>query len=264
MRLFLVLLPIVYAYNATYNSFVKQVGYCKLQGFRTTNRSTSNSVPMFMDNRVRFGVGLSDAEFQGDCSNCGRCIQIANIDNLAVLNDELDHYLHRQTTVSNVTVMVMDECTDAICTSGFLDLDVYTQHPPVSHGNPYNVQWTFIPCPVYDDEYIELLFCLSDACNALSPIHTSITSVIAKSNRYHWSVYVRNARLPVSTLYLSDYDVYLEKQNGWIWNHGPFSWNDTFEVVMDGKWKTEINLLKDGILLEDYHSGILVKTNFQN
>jgi hypothetical protein len=46
--------------ESSYNSFVGQIGFCRLQSFDTYSRSSSESVPMFLDGRISFGVGLSN------------------------------------------------------------------------------------------------------------------------------------------------------------------------------------------------------------
>ena len=84
IRVFVLLLgfgvPLSHAMtNATYNSFRQQIGYCKMQSFGTVSRSTSGSVPMFMDGRIRFGVGLSDFNMRAsDAELCGMCLRVTS------------------------------------------------------------------------------------------------------------------------------------------------------------------------------------------
>ena len=144
--------------NGSYNSFMNQVGYCKLQGYDTVSRNTTGAPPMFMDGRVKFGVGLSDVEFQGRTSSCGRCLNITKIERFFAFNEDLTQWDYTMKMETPFTAFVMDQCKDAVCVSKYLDFDIYNPRQPVAYGNPWNIEWEFIPCPVEDDG-MELLMC---------------------------------------------------------------------------------------------------------
>jgi hypothetical protein len=151
--------------GGSYNSFIDQVGFCKQQSFDTKSRSTSSSAGVFQSGRVLFGVGVSHYQFQRSIVSCGRCIEVLSVDRFYQFNDELTEWHYDKPNPGNFKVMVFDECTDPICESGFLDFDVYNSKQPVAYGNPTNLSWRFVPCPVRDNDKIEFLLCLGyDSC----------------------------------------------------------------------------------------------------
>ena len=139
---------IVSTNGGSYNSFLKQVGYCKQQSFETVSRSTSFTSSVFHSGKVLFGVGLSHAQFHRSIVSCGRCIEVLSVDRFYQFNKELTAWDYQQPNHGNFTVMVFDECTDPICESGFLDFDVYNEGQPVAMAIPptfpgglYRAQW---------------------------------------------------------------------------------------------------------------------------
>ena len=92
------------------------------------------------------------------------CINITSISNFPLFNDELTNYTNINTSVSHIA-MVFDQCNDPICTSGFLDIDVYADNI-FFKSNTYNISWNAIDCPIYVDEKVEYLLCTVDTCNA--------------------------------------------------------------------------------------------------
>jgi hypothetical protein len=144
--------------NGSYNSMVNQIGFCRMQSFDTQSRSTSTSVPMFMDGRISFGVGLSDINMKEvSYFRCGECLQVLGMKPFYSWNKELTKWTESteraQTADSSsrflpFIVMVFDQCTDPICTRDYLDFDIYSALQPVSHGNPTNIEWISVPCPI--------------------------------------------------------------------------------------------------------------------
>lgn len=248
--------------SGSYNSFINQVGFCKLQGFRTTSRNTSNGPSVFLDGRVLFGVGLSNVQFGDSMSSCGRCIQIHHVANFGVFDFDLTSFQEKNTANGSFQVMVFDQCKDPVCTSGFLDFDVYTPNQPVKNGNPSSLIWEFVPCPVRPGENIKLLFCLSNTCFENS-VSKRIHELIHEADPYYWSLYIFNHRLPITKIYLSDYDVYLEDNNGWVWNHGLFNYTKPFTIVFDNHLFFDV-ILTNGSPDDSFHGGIMVQTDVQN
>jgi len=241
-------------YASTYNSFRQQMGFCKLQGFDTVSRSTSGGSTLLLDGRVVMGVGLSNAEFQDSITSCGRCLNISAIDNLAPLSFELDSLVDTEHAVTRppFLVMVMDQCTDPICTSGFLDFDVYLPDPPVFHGNPGPAIWSFVPCPGPPDR--TLLLCLSAACNAEASDERSVAQVIQESSPYYWSLY---PRFPVSSVHLPEYNIDLVDENGWSYHGEAMDLNQPFLLCINGVEIWTVHLL-DYKTQPGYHGGILL------
>lgn len=265
--------------NGSYNSFVQQVGYCKMQGYDTLSRSTSMGPPMFLDGRIKFGVGLSDTQFQGSTSSCGRCINITHIANFFSFNNELTSWDYREQIETPFTVFVMDQCKDAICTSKFLDFDIYNLHQPVAYGNPYSLEWEFVPCPVENDT-MEILFCLGTAsCNVHDDEHQTHDSLLTNAMESgYWYAHIRNARVPITNVSVSFGDRYpqnvfeLDDNNGWLWSHydyreklGEDLWTihmlteDGRQVVASVDWRHESTRPST----PGYRGGIVVKTNIQ-
>ncbi|NBV29165.1 hypothetical protein EBS02_09165, partial [bacterium] len=143
----------------------------------------------------------SDRLFQNSIVSCGRCIQIHSVSQMAVLNEELTEVVSSPTQQDNFTVMVMDQCTDPICmeADGFLDFDVYTMTPPSTEGNPRNLYWDFVECPVFENEFIEFM----------------IEVVASSSTIYYLAMYPRNHRNPIRHLTFSGEDMLDE--HGWKW-----------------------------------------------
>jgi hypothetical protein len=242
---------------STYNAFRQQMGYCKLQGFDTVSRSTSGGMASFLDGRVVMGVGLSDAEFNGSITSCGRCIEITTVDNMAPLAFELDALVDSWTEAVNrppFLAMVMDQCTDPICVSRFLDFDVYLPTPPVSHGNPGNVEWHFVPCPIVQTR--EILFCLSAACREDAIEGRIALQVIQESSPYYWAIY---PRFPVRSIsVLVDYgEIPLRDENGWAYHGDAMDLSSPFVLRVDNEWSIEIHLT-DHTTTPGYRGGILI------
>lgn len=260
--------------NATYNSFLQQVGYCKMQGYDTISRSTSVGPKMFMDGRVQFGVGLSEFQFQSHTHSCGQCIEISSIDQFFTFNDQLTQWNYDQPVETPFTVFVMDQCTDDICTPGFLDFDIYSPHQPVAYGNPVNMTWNFVPCPVEDDT-IELLVCLgSKSCNVQDEEHRPVNSLLmdAIEDGYFY-LHIRNARVPIISVELIiDTDTYhLVDDLGWKWNNYEerhslvdpwlltFHSSEGLERSYTLDWKEHLIQYTT----KGYRGGILVETDIQ-
>lgn len=240
----------------SYNSFVSQVGFCKLQGFDTLSRSTSMGVPMFLDGRIKLGVGLSNDLFNNSVSSCGRCIHIHSIDHFAELNTELTAWTGVSDQKTDVLAMVMDQCTDPICQGGFLDFDIYSETQPVATGNPRNLQWEFVPCPTLPGETIEVLFCLSDACRSDGAEGRTLSDVISRSSPYYFSLYLRNQRIPSTSVSINGRA--LEDINGWVWNDAkPFDFTEDFTLDLDDGQRFTINLMRY-TPTEGYRGGVLV------
>lgn len=224
--------------NGSYNSFLRQVGYCKLQGYDTISKSTSVGPSIFMDGRVMFGVGMSDVQFQGRTSSCGRCMNVTRIENFFKFNDDLTGWNYSEPIQTPFTAFVMDQCKDAICTSKFLDFDIYNLGQPVAHGNPWNIEWEYIPCPV-DNDPMELLLCLGpDSCNVQDKERRTVEKLLEDGRQYsYWYCHVRNQRVPVTEVHVSFGDnnstvkYPLKDDVGWRWTDF-----DNRDELLNDKW----------------------------
>ena len=250
---------------ASYNSLVHQVAFCKLQGFDTISRSTSAGPRMFMDGRIRFGVGLSNVQFNNTVSSCGRCIEIHSIHNLARMNDELTAwYDDDDDWTTSIIAQVFDQCKDPVCESGYLDFDIYSSLQPVHNGNPFNASWSFIPCPTTSEDTLGILVCLSDACLVDAPRDRTAIEVVADSSPYFWSLFVRNHRWPIDAVRLADESqTALADENGWIYNGPAFDFTRPFvvEILSAGVWRSiTVDLLRHEPS-PDYRGGFLLEAN---
>ena len=219
--------------GASYNSFLRQVGYCKLQSFDTTSRNTSSSPSLFQSGRVSFGVGLSHFQFQQSIVSCGQCIQILTVDRFYQFNQELTKWNYQQPQHGNFTVMVMDECTDPICQSGFLDFDIYSDKQPVAYGNPTHLSWHFVPCPVSIEDKLEFLICLGyETCQEHHPEGRNIEELYHQAVQQNWfTIYPRNFRIALHSLHIQGEP--LQDIQSWVWKslHS--------EVLQDLLWLIE-------------------------
>jgi hypothetical protein len=271
--------------NGSYNSMVNQIGFCRMQSFDTQSRSSSGSVPMFMDGRISFGVGLSDMNMKEvSYFRCGECLQVLDMKPFYSWNNELTEWTERTEWTENADssslflpfiIMVFDQCTDPICVRDYLDFDIYSALQPVSHGNPTNIEWISVPCPILEEETIEYLFCLSTSCHVEDPEDTNMTlrrrtapSLIV----YYWSLTIRNTRIPILSViaqYQNDF-FFLKRQNAWVWDFGPFDLEEDIVLTMEDK---EGEYIQDTIKMSDYldknttngyHGGILISSSVQN
>jgi hypothetical protein len=258
--------------ESSYNSFIGQVGFCKLQSFNTISRSTSDSIPMFLDGRISFGVGLSDFNMQQSNSFlCGACINVTRIENFYEWNQELTEWQGSWPQCKSFTVMVMDQCTDPVCIQDYLDFDIYNALQPVANGNPYSVQWNFIPCPVLANETIDYLLCTATTCHLQDPVEQTVAQVIG-DDVYYWALTIRNTRIPISIVLLhlnNGTTIELELENAWIWDHGSFDLKEGLNItIVDAENK----MLHDFIQLPSldqntsngYHGGIIISSKLQN
>lgn len=246
----------IYIGNGSYNSFRNQVGFCKLQGFDTVSRlSTSNP---FLEKTNVIGVGMNHKQFQHNISNCGRCLWIESIENFPVWNDQLTVWNDSLHHNGGFLAIVLDECYDPICETGFLDFDIYSETQPVKRGNPYNIHWYFVDCPTQINE-IELLFCFSNTCHESDPIHRTVDEVLQNADPYFWSVFVRNSPLPI--LSISVADIALKQKEGWFYDNGtPFDYNSGFTLVISSsQWTLSSTIhLSKGETNDAFRGGILL------
>lgn len=230
-------LPILFTTGArqesSYNSLIQQIGFCRMQSFDTISRSTSESVPMFLDGRILMGVGLSDENMKSsDAFLCGACLEVTHVENFYEWNSELTQWgLPIPNSPPPFLVMVMDQCTDPVCTRDYVDFDIYNPHQPVMNGNPYHVEWNLVPCPVHDDEPPQFLLCTAKTCHVDDPQDAIPTAPAAPLD--YWSLTIRNTKLPLKQV-LVEYqgtDHPLRLENAWVWDQGPFFLNATIPIT---------------------------------
>lgn len=254
--------------DASYNSFRHQTGFCFLQGYDTVSRSTSAGMPMFLDGRVRIGVGLNDEDFHHSTSRCGACLTVHRVSNFGIFDDELISW-NGTGTASPFVAMVMDQCTDPICTKGWLDFDIYSETQPVAGGNPADLEWSFRPCPVLPSETIGLLLCTSVSCHPHDPEGRRTVDVISGADAAYAALYVRNARLPILGISHGVHGDLLDR-NGWVISGETISWWDAWELTLfwEGSGSRTVRLSLHELAAEPtavgYRGGILIDLKFQN
>lgn len=262
-----------YHANGSYNSFLRQAGFCKAQSFDTVSKSTSRGPNMFLAGRVASGVGLSHAQFQRSVTSCGRCIQIHSVDRFYHFNDELTHWYYDRPHNGNFTVMVFDECTDAICTSGFLDFDIYHERQPVAHGNPTDISWHFVPCPVSSDDRIGFMVCMGHrSCNRNDLEGRAVRELYADALHHNWfSLFPRNSRTAILSVRVQGMPL-LDNQS-WLWGsqHSAdllrghlwlLEW--TNEDGTTQSWVLDWSVYLDMHTTPGYRGGVIIHTDLQN
>lgn len=266
--------------QGSYNSFVQQVGFCKQQGFDTVSRATSQGPFMFLNHHVLIGVGLSNDFFADSISSCGRCLEITGIQNFWTFDENLTNYSYHSPWPANASfiAMVMDQCKDPICRDGFLDFDVYSHDQPTRFGNPQDIEWAFVDCPV-GNEPVELLLCLGpNSCQESDSEHRSVQQVLEEAaEAAYFTMYIRNARVPVVAVDMILVDgarVPLEDNQSWQWSYpesAPFLEQETWTfrfTIMDGKTVEVIVdwsafLKQDHSTTSGYRGGVIYTTNTQ-
>ena len=95
--------------------------------------------------------------------------------------------------------MVFDQCNDPICTSGFLDIDVYADNI-FFKSNTYNISWNAIDCPIYVEEKVEYLVCTVDTCNAQDTKYLNSSTFGDLFSPYYFSITIRNMKRPINNV----------------------------------------------------------------
>jgi hypothetical protein len=229
---------------------------------------------MFLDGRVRFGVGLSSMNIDIDGPEapnlCGMCLNVTRIENMPSFNEELTTWIDDDDDDKEWFIaMVFDRCGDEVCIRDFLDFDIYSTTQPVAHGNPQGIEWHAIPCPVQSGERIEYLVCTSTTCNAQDDISV-VQEQLFTTPQYYWSITLRNLRVPVTTVmvYWKDSEYILRRDvavGSWVWDQHPYTLgegiNITFVDVENNTFHDHIFLKKEDALAS-YHGGFLKKASF--
>lgn len=267
--------------EGSYNSFTHQVGYCKNQGFDTMSRASSNGPRMFVEGRIMVGVGLSNVQFQDSIVSCGRCLNMTSIENFWALDRSLTTWDYDTPLSGNFVAFVMDRCDDPICTSGFLDFDIYNPaRQPTKFGNPRRLQWDFVPCPVGPDDFLELLLCLGPhTCQEGYPKDRPLGFALqAARDSAYFSLYVRNARVPVVQVEMEVVEgegglVALRDDAAWQWAHPEHArsleknhWTLVLTSIEGVRQATTLawNEMKlSGPTSAGYRGGIVVTTDIQ-
>ena len=259
----------------TYNMMTNQTGFCKMTGFNTVSRSTSLGPPLFTSGRVEFGVGLSQFQFgsttvpsiNGKTEGsvvCGMCINITHISNFPLFNFELTQYQNINLTGSHIA-MIFDQCNDPICTSGFIDIDVYSGNI-FTKSNTYDISWHAVDCPIYPNEQIEYLLCSNATCNVNNNQYLNARKFGDLFSPYYFSIVARNMKRPITNFYLFIDNNYKElpyvSGNGFTFN-GNFQESEfKFKIVdyLGNNIETSYNFndVMNYKPLIDYRGGILL------
>lgn len=255
--------------GGSYNSFMRQVGFCKAQSFDTVSRNTSSAGSVFESGRVGFGVGLSHAQFNRSVVSCGRCIEVLTVDRFYAFNEQLTAWDYGKAVRGNFTVVVMDECTDPICESGFLDFDIYNMRQPVARGNPTNLTWRYAPCPVSEEDKVGFLFCMGyKGCQVHDKEGRMVAEVFQEAVHDDWvRVHPRNFRIPITSLTIQGQA--LSDNQSWLWE-GPVGDDPVWLLEWqnaDGtrqSWVLDWKMHFDKITTPGYRGGFIVPTDLQN
>ena len=209
--------------EGTYNILTYQTGFCKMQGYDTTNRKNSFGPSLFTSGKIQFGVGLSSIYF-GDIPNqeglltCGMCLNVTNIKTMPKFSNDLTYFEPTSEIDTPFLVMVFDQCKDLICQQeGFLDIDIYGRIP---NKNIQSIEWTGIECPTDENDTIELLFCTENTCNINDIYEENILFGELISENF-FSIIPRNMRIPIQKIqvFKNDYwiDLVYVSAIGWTW-----------------------------------------------
>jgi len=248
--------------EASYNSMRRQIGYCRMQSFDTVSRETTESVPMFLDGRISFGVGLPLRDAMSmEAFTCGMCLNVTHVENFYAWNQSLTEWGDPWPPLQWFLVMVFDECQDAVCQQPhYLDFDVYSETQPVAQGNPYGIEWHMVPCPLRSGETLEYLFCTATTCHENDPNTTRALGV-----EEYWSLTVRNFRWPmvrISVLYHGHWKT-LVRQNAWVWDQGPFDLGRNIKLRLTNSENTTITdivFMANGQSKTSYRGAWIVKS----
>lgn len=261
--------------NATYNSFRDQVGFCKMQGYDTISRNTSMGPSLFTSGDVLFGVGLSNNQFDG--RYCGMCLEITQSTNLRKPTNSSLQEFSTEAINHSFIAMVFDQCTDPICVNAksFLDFDVYSPEPPTFLGNPENVKWKAIDCPVGANtlqqpikHFIEYLICTPKTCNVKDTAFKHHSKIKEVWNPHYFSFTIRNSRVPIVSVELNDEPLLYVDGFGWTFS-GVYLENRTFVLELqayDGTRLLDIfqyDNVMELPLLKDYRGGALLPSTHQ-
>jgi hypothetical protein len=145
----------------------------------------------------------------------------------------------------------------------------------VSHGNPTNIEWISVPCPILEGETIEYLFCLSTSCHVEDSEDTNMTlrEMTAPSlTVYYWSLTIRNTRIPILSVFIhyQQQSFILKRQNAWVWDFGPFGLEEDIMLTIkdsEGAYTQDTIKMSDYLdknTTKGYHGGILISSTIQN
>lgn len=270
----------------TYNSLIEQTAYCKMQGFNTNSRFSSQSPKMFQDGRVTFGVGLSHKQFGSLQENnrwmnsvegsltCGMCIEVLDIQKMPEFNSQLTDWDYSTEIKTPFIVMVFDQCKDEICGSGFLDFDIYNKKQPVSFGNISGIKWRAVECPVQEDK-LEYLICSQNTCNFTDKKQKKFFDVFTRN---WFSIIIRNHRIPILEVFLYNFEHQKYKKLEYKSSIG-FVSSDNFKEQKKNENKMKIKIITydnkehfdiidldkhfDENTTEGYNGGMLIEGNIQ-
>jgi hypothetical protein len=260
----------LFVVNATYNAMRQQTGFCKMQGYDTISRNTSHGPSLFTSGKILFGVGLSDNQFDGRL--CGACIEILNATNLRQpIDASLTKFSNASISDFPFLAMVFDQCTDPICTkdtSSFLDFDVYSKTPPVWMGNPSEVTWKAVPCPVEKHHFIEYLICTPHSCNVRDKAYERHKRLQDLWTPYYFSFTIRNLRIPIAAVELNNQPLLYVDGFGWTFS-GQYPINTSFVLELesyDGSRLLDVFPYEQVMnlpLLKAYRGGALLQSQHQ-
>jgi len=262
--LFLLWMGVSPAMTQTYNSFIRQTGYCKLQHFETISRSSSNGAASYQRGDVMYYVGLNQFYFNHTQRSCGICLNVTAYENLYDFNFEINERQGLRPPHQSFIVMVADECNDAICQQNFLDIDIYTEkQAPFFHS----LRWYEIPCPLDPSDRVEYLICFSTTCNGME--YSSLQTVKEVYDPYYFSMVIKNHIYGIDRvrLHFPDQTITLRDGQGAGWTNDVYlelsQWINVSIDILDKHghlFKDVIELLPDGKLDERYHGGYLIQS----
>ena len=248
----------------TYNSFIRQTGYCKLQHFETISRSTSDGVGSYQRGEVLYYVGLNQFYFNHTQRSCGICLNVTHYENLYDFNEEINQRLELRPPHQSFIVMVADECKDAICQKNFIDIDIYTEKQA-----PFfkEIQWYEIPCPIRSTDHVEYLICFSKTCNG--EYDSRLQTVKDAYDPYYFSIVIKNHVYGIMDVRLifPHTILHLKDGQGAGWTNDKYvemkDWKNVSIHITDkhqNQFKDMIEFNPDAKLEKRYHGGYIIQS----
>lgn len=256
------------------------MGNCLLHGNntmeKTLSRKTSDSIPMYRDERITFlvSVGMPSSSTPIPFSPfCGACLLVR------LVNDQDHFYVNKPLNQESKSkykdvighqfiVSVMD--VYSLPSGNTLDFILWTYVSP-SLQHHYDIDVITHPCPILADEAHQLLFCSDLLCHDSSIMIGSNLTFQERYNPYYVIVYPRNTKYPIIQMKMvcSPLQVFVLQQPIGVEGYGfqlPFPLCNTsyffLESVDDHStlfryWMTEKEIM-DSPLLSSYRGGIVL------
>jgi len=238
-------------------------GNCRMHGNYSVSRSTSDSIPMYLDERIKFTISAtSDFGF-----GCGSCV-------LFFLEDDNDRFfLNKQLTRESLTfhhyqnkfIAVVIDIIPFSETSMIL-INTYLADAPIQ--NTYMVNYQEHACPHMVDEIVQFLFCTDTLCNRDSNLMWNDSMVFGDVfNPYYFTVSPRNMKFGFTNIQIVSYKHNYDNLQPIEWSmylFPSFIKDNTFELVCTDRANAIFRFLfsmeeiLESRLRPSYYGGILL------